>query len=82
MLSVALVTYQTSPEINEHDLLAAEELRRRGVAVTPAVWDDPELDWAGFDCVVIRSAWDYYLKPDQYADWLHRLQQAGVPAGV
>jgi glutathione synthase/RimK-type ligase-like ATP-grasp enzyme len=78
MPSVAFVTYQQAPEVNEHDQLAAEILRQRGVAVTPAVWNDPQIDWAGFDCVVIRSAWDYYLKPARYANWLWSLENARV----
>ncbi|MEX2139067.1 MAG: hypothetical protein WD894_07390 [Pirellulales bacterium] len=78
MPTVAFVTCQAWPEINEHDLLAAEVLRSQGVAVVPAVWDDPEIDWTHFDCVVIRSAWDYYLKPDPYANWLRRVQSSRV----
>ncbi len=78
MRKVAFVTCQVSPEMNEHDLLVVEELRQRGIAVTPAVWDAPDINWAEFDCVVIRSAWDYYSQPERYANWLHRLQSLHV----
>jgi glutathione synthase/RimK-type ligase-like ATP-grasp enzyme len=70
MMEIAFVTYQQAPEMNEHDRLVADILGKRGVAVSSCVWDSPEIDWDRFDCVIIRSAWDYYLKPDQYAKWL------------
>ena len=29
-----------------------------------AVWDDPAVDWAAFDLVVVRSTWDYQERRD------------------
>lgn len=78
MLNVAFTTYGKAPEINDDDRLAAELLSRSGVEVVAAVWDDPNCDWSRFDCVVIRSNWDYHLKPDSYKKWLRRLAAAGV----
>ena len=70
MPSVAFVTYQASPLMTEDDRLAAEELEQAGVAVSSAVWDSAGVNWPSFDCVVIRSAWDYHLKPDGYRKWI------------
>jgi glutathione synthase/RimK-type ligase-like ATP-grasp enzyme len=78
MAEVAFVTCQQAPDVNEHDQLAADVLHEYGVRVTPAVWDAAGIEWARFDCVVIRSTWDYYFKPDRYADWLRSLQSSGV----
>ena len=64
MPSVAFATYDQEPGISADDALAAEVLGRAGVAVTPAVWDDPGVDWSAFDAVVIRSTWDYPLKAE------------------
>lgn len=33
------------------------------------VWDDPQVDWAGFERVVIRSAWDYHRDPGRFLSW-------------
>lgn len=55
------------------------ELRRSGLDAEPVVWDDPAADWKSFDAVVIRSAWDYHLKPAIFSAWLSRLEAAGVP---
>jgi hypothetical protein len=77
MPSVAFATYDQEPGISADDALAAAVLGRAGVAVTPAVWDDPGVDWAAFDAVVIRSTWDYYLKADQFERWLRSFAASG-----
>ena len=64
MPRVAFATYGQEPGITADDAPAAAVLGRAGVAVTPAVWDDPAVDWAAFDAVVIRSTWDYPLKAE------------------
>jgi hypothetical protein len=71
MPSVAFATYHLSPQPTDDDRLVADVLRRRGVDVHPAVWDAPDVDWFRFDRVVIRSTWDYHLKPGLYAQWVH-----------
>ena len=38
-----------------------------------AVWDDPSVDWAAFDAVVIRSTWDYPTRLPEFLAWLDRL---------
>jgi glutathione synthase/RimK-type ligase-like ATP-grasp enzyme len=40
-----------------------------GVQHRPAVWDDPDVDWAGFDLVVVRSTWDYTARRDEFLAW-------------
>jgi hypothetical protein len=57
------------PDITDDDRLVADLLRERGVEVISVVWDAP-LDRSRFDRVIIRSTWDYHLKPDRYIGWL------------
>jgi glutathione synthase/RimK-type ligase-like ATP-grasp enzyme len=38
-------------------------------------WDDKSVDWSAFDCVVIRSTWDYYSRLDEFQEWLMRVSQ-------
>jgi hypothetical protein len=70
MPTVAFATHDQLPDITDDDCLVADLLRERGLEVSSVVWDATEVDWSRFDCVVIRSTWDYHLKPDRYADWL------------
>ena len=32
-------------------------------------WDDPSVDWATYDRVVIRSTWDYTQRPAEFLRW-------------
>src|SRR4029453_10845986 len=70
MPSVAFATYQQSPGIGGDGRLGADVLSRRGIDVTATVWDAPDIEWAGFRRVVVRSTWDSHLKPDLYARWI------------
>src|SRR5262249_8258301 len=86
MRSVAFATYRSSPGVTDDDRLAADALYRRGIDVEAAVWDEPDVEWARFDRVVIRSTWDFHLRPEAYARWiaafLDRPQQLWNPPGV
>ena len=52
------------------------ELERRGFNATPVIWDS-DVDWSGFDTVVVRSIWDYHLKYDKFLRWLDALEASG-----
>jgi glutathione synthase/RimK-type ligase-like ATP-grasp enzyme len=70
MPNVAFATYRTSPNMTNDDRLAAKILRESGVSVSSAAWDSTDIDWSRFDCVIIRSTWNYHLKPNDYANWI------------
>jgi glutathione synthase/RimK-type ligase-like ATP-grasp enzyme len=42
------------------------------------VWNDPAVDWASFDAVLIRTIWDYYKHHADFIAWLDRLDRLGV----
>jgi hypothetical protein len=77
MVRVAFATYRHEPRITADDALAADALRRAGVGVTPAVWDDPGQDWFGFDAVVIRSVWDYFQRAEEFERWVRGFAAGG-----
>ena len=39
----------------------------------PCVWTDPDVDWAAYDAVVIRSTWDYFDRPAEFLAWVDRV---------
>jgi glutathione synthase/RimK-type ligase-like ATP-grasp enzyme len=47
-----------------------------------AVWDDPGVDWAAFDLVVIRSTWDYQERRDEYLAWVRSVRRILNPPEV
>ncbi len=49
LLRVALVTCSELPQLDEDTRRLIAPLPARGVSSTPAVWDDPHVDWGLFD---------------------------------
>jgi len=78
MLKLALATSAQLPELSEDDRLLLAELRARGTEAEPAVWDDPQVRWEGFDRVVIRSCWDYHRRLPEFLEWLERMERLEV----
>ncbi|HYD09109.1 MAG TPA: hypothetical protein VEA78_03320 [Acidimicrobiales bacterium] len=46
------------------------------------VWDDPTVDWAAYDLVVIRSTWDYTTKVDAFLAWVDEVPHLRNDADV
>lgn len=59
-----------NPELDSQPLMAA--LGVRGVHAEQLVWHDGTVDWASYDLVVLRSPWDYSLRPAEFEAWLDR----------
>jgi hypothetical protein len=51
------------------DRLLIEALLARGVRVRSVSWDDPTVDWAEASLCIIRSAWDYHHRLEQFLRW-------------
>lgn len=79
---VALVTCADLPELDPDDRRLLRPLRTRGLTAVPAVWDDPDVDWSGFDLVVLRSAWDYPPRRSEFVSWAARVPRLVNPADV
>lgn len=75
---IVFATSEEFPQLTEDDLLAVEALNKHGIGVTPALWDDLNFDWGAYSTVVIRSCWDYHLRPIEFSNWLTLLEKLGV----
>ena len=76
---IALVTYDARPEPTDDDRLLADALTEREVAVHAVPWSDIAARWSAYDAVVVRSCWDYFLRADEFHDWLRRIEMDRVP---
>jgi len=63
-MKVAFATSRDLPGGWDDDREAA-----RLVGAEFAIWDDPTVDWESYDRVVIRSAWDYSRRVDEFLAW-------------
>ncbi|MEH0934984.1 ATP-grasp domain-containing protein [Micromonospora psammae] len=66
---VALITCSGLVDLDPDDRLVLAPLAARGVLADVAVWDDPAVDWSGYDLAVLRSPWDYALRRDEFVAW-------------
>ena len=44
-----------------------------GVAWEEVAWDDEGVEWSKYSLVVLRSAWDYHMRLDEFLDWVDRV---------
>jgi glutathione synthase/RimK-type ligase-like ATP-grasp enzyme len=79
---VALVTCAELPELGEDEPLLLYALRDLGVDAQPAVWDDAAIDWDAYDLVIVRSAWDYSARRDEFVAWARSVPRLLNPADV
>lgn len=76
--SIAFATHDGFPNLTDDDRLAADALAKRGIEVDAALWNDPAVNWSSYSAVVIRSCWDYHMKPDEFRAWLDELESQRV----
>ena len=76
-VTVAFATSETWAALTPDDQLAADALARRGMDVVPAVWTDPSVAWTTHKAIVVRSTWDYHLRPVEFGAWIDMLERSG-----
>lgn len=79
MRKIAFATCSRFPNLTEDDRSAIEHLEQHGIQVYPLVWDAGEQRGHDFECIVIRSCWNYHLHPLQFLHWINQIQRQGIP---
>jgi hypothetical protein len=67
---LAWVTAAGARGRDDDEPLALAALAAAGVRTDVVDWDDPGVDWAGYDRAVLRSAWDYPERLPEFLEWL------------
>jgi len=73
MPRVALATCAALPQLDAEDAPLIPALRAAGIEGVPLVWNDPAIDWASYDLVVVRTTWDYPNKIEAFLTWADRV---------
>lgn len=69
-MRVAIVSATPALGTDDDEAFLLPALRAAGADPAVVVWDDPDLNWASFDVVVLRSTWDYTLRRDEFLGWV------------
>ncbi|MEU4403992.1 hypothetical protein AB0F88_05660 [Streptosporangium sp. NPDC023963] len=73
-VSVAYVTFADPDGGDDEKEVAVAAWAEEGIAGRIVRWDDPEVDWAAFDAVVVRTPWDYVERRAEFLAWAHRTE--------
>jgi glutathione synthase/RimK-type ligase-like ATP-grasp enzyme len=76
---IALATSAELAELHPDDRPLLDALRAVGLDPVVEVWTDPSVDWSAYDAVLLRTVWDYFLRYDEFTEWLAQLGKADVP---
>jgi len=71
-LRIALVTAREALALDEDMPPLRAALARAGAASDSPCWDDPHVDWSGYDAALLRSTWDYVDRIDEFLAWNER----------
>ena len=69
---IALVTARSALPLDDDLPPLADALVALGANVATPCWDDPAVEWSGFDLAVLRSTWDYAERIDEFLAWIAR----------
>jgi hypothetical protein len=68
-LRIALVSTREALDRDEDLPPLHAALQAAGARSATVLWDDPAVDWAGFDLALLRSTWDYTWRLDAFLRW-------------
>ena len=71
LLKVGFVTSAEHRNLVADDLILAAALERRGARVVPVVWTETAPEATGCDLLLLRSCWDYHLRPEAFLSWVN-----------
>lgn len=87
MSTCAYITYSEwqDPEDPDVDAELARAALNQYFDTDIVVWDDPDVDAASYDVVLVRGVWDYVPKRQQFLAWANRVAASSLminPAAV
>ena len=77
MKSVAIITYKDAPNLSPSDAVLVKIFERKSIRSTPVLWDSDN-DWSPFDCLIIRSCWDYHTRVAEFREWCLMLKKQQI----
>ncbi len=76
MPKIAFATYSSLPGLSDNDRLLLPIFKENGFEIKAEIWDDESVDWLKYDAIIIRSTWDYFLKPEKFLSWISKFKNS------
>ncbi|MCD8539378.1 MAG: hypothetical protein LRY55_06145 [Leadbetterella sp.] len=82
-MKLALIGYRIQEKYNtgtvrDEDRDLFDYLTGRRIDLHYEVWNDPDVQWAVYDAVILKSPWDYHEKYEEFLTWMDSLTPLGV----
>jgi glutathione synthase/RimK-type ligase-like ATP-grasp enzyme len=68
--TIGFLTSGNHRNLTKDDLILAAALERRATCVRPVVWTEAAPDSLACDLLLVRSVWDYHLRPQDFMRWI------------
>ena len=72
-MNVAIVTAAVARGVDDDLPPLTAALSAAGLSHAVVNWDDPGVNWAAFELVVVRSVWDYTRRREELLAWAERV---------
>lgn len=81
--AVAIVTYVSRGNFDantaDENIILQNVLAELGISSEQVPWSDPEADWSAYDCLLIKSTWDYFDFYPEFLAWIEQVQALNIP---
>ncbi len=82
MMRLAYVFYTADGPLSaadeEHEFLL-RFLQQKGLNIHKELWANDNVQWEKYDCILLKSPWDYVEKPILFYQWLDRMMHLNIP---
>ena len=68
--TINFATCSQYPNLTSDDQILGAALEKRGMKVVPVVWTETEPEAVSCDLLMVRSVWDYHLRPQDFMRWI------------
>lgn len=53
-------------------------LKQKGLDISKEDWDDERVDWKQYQCIILKSPWDYVEKMELFDAWLKKIASLNI----
>jgi glutathione synthase/RimK-type ligase-like ATP-grasp enzyme len=53
-------------------------LKQKGLDIRKEDWDDERVDWSQYQCIILKSPWDYVEKMQLFDKWLKKIEGLNI----
>ncbi|MFB6081795.1 MAG: RimK family alpha-L-glutamate ligase [Halanaeroarchaeum sp.] len=77
-IRTGIVTGEGAPALTNDGKRLRAALEDRGHSVEPVRWDEPSVDWGEYDCLIVRSCWQYHAAEEAFRDWIDAVDRSAA----